>query len=170
MCRSRSGAPVRDFVAFLCRMPRRIQFHYAPAHTSRQNMPGIGMGILERQSLARRAADQVTLIAEVAAWQRRCNAAQCGIERTFTPKRRGSEAVSTLCLASTVSSYRISPHSRAAAVEPQHGLWIRCRTDPLSIINVPTATGVSKRQLLCHGRGTCRRATLPSHRAPHFPG
>jgi hypothetical protein len=65
---------------------RRIQFHYTPVHASWLNMAEIEIGILERQCLARCAADQTTLTAEVAAWRRRRNAAECGIEWTFTRK------------------------------------------------------------------------------------
>ena len=63
---------------------RRMQFHYTPVHASGLNMAEIG--ILERQCLARCAADQITLTSEVAAWQSRRNTAQCGIGWTFTRK------------------------------------------------------------------------------------
>ena len=63
---------------------RRIEFHYTPTHASWLNMAEIEIGILERQCLARCAANQITLAGEVAAWQRRRNAARCGIEWTFT--------------------------------------------------------------------------------------
>ena len=63
---------------------RRIQFHYTPKHASWLNMAEIEIGILQRQCLARCAAEQPTLATEVAAWQRRRNAARCGIEWTFT--------------------------------------------------------------------------------------
>jgi hypothetical protein len=63
---------------------RRIQFHYTPNHASWLNMAEIEIGILQRQCLARCAAEQTTLAAQVAAWQRRRNAARCGIEWTFT--------------------------------------------------------------------------------------
>jgi hypothetical protein len=46
---------------------RRIQFHYTPVHASWLNMAEIEIGILERQCLARCAADQDTLSSEVAA-------------------------------------------------------------------------------------------------------
>ena len=62
----------------------RIQFHYTPVHASWLNMAEIEIGILERQCLTRCAADQTTLTSEVAGWQRRRNAARCGIEWTFT--------------------------------------------------------------------------------------
>ena len=48
------------------------------------NMAEIEIGVLQRQCLARCAAEQTALAAEVAAWQRRRNAARCGIEWTFT--------------------------------------------------------------------------------------
>jgi DDE superfamily endonuclease len=63
---------------------RRIQFHYTPKHASWLNMAEIEIGVLQRQCLARCAAERATLAAEVAAWQRRRNADRCGIEWTFT--------------------------------------------------------------------------------------
>lgn len=63
---------------------RRIEFHYTPHHASWLNVAEIEIGILQRQCLARCAAEQATLATEVAAWQRRRNAARCGIEWTFT--------------------------------------------------------------------------------------
>jgi DDE superfamily endonuclease len=63
---------------------RKIQFHYTPTHASWLNMAEIEIGILQRQCLARCAAEQDTLATEVTAWQRRRNAARCGIEWTFT--------------------------------------------------------------------------------------
>jgi hypothetical protein len=63
---------------------RKIQFHYTPIHASWLNMAEIEIGILQRQCLARCAAEQDTLATEVTAWQRRRNAARCGIEWTFT--------------------------------------------------------------------------------------
>lgn len=58
----------------------RIQFHYTPKHASWLNMAEIEIGILQRQCLARCAAESVALSVEVAAWQRRRNAARCGID------------------------------------------------------------------------------------------
>jgi DDE superfamily endonuclease len=63
---------------------RRIEFHYTPNHASWLNMAEIEIGVLQRQCLARCAAERSTLATEVAAWQRRRNAARCGIEWTFT--------------------------------------------------------------------------------------
>jgi hypothetical protein len=59
---------------------RRITFHYTPNHASWLNMAEIEIGVLQRQCLARGAAEQATFAIEVAAWQRRRNAARCGIE------------------------------------------------------------------------------------------
>jgi hypothetical protein len=63
---------------------RRIEFHYTPTHASWLNMAEIEIGVLQRQCLARCAAERATLATEVAAWQRRRNAARCGIEWRFT--------------------------------------------------------------------------------------
>jgi hypothetical protein len=63
---------------------RSIEFHYTPPHASWLNMAEIEIGILQRQCLARCAAEQATLATEVAAWQKRRNAARCDIEWTFT--------------------------------------------------------------------------------------
>lgn len=63
---------------------RRIEFHYTPKHTSWLNMAEIQIGILQRECLARGAAESATLSVEVAAWQRRRNVARCGIEWRFT--------------------------------------------------------------------------------------
>jgi hypothetical protein len=72
---------------------RKIEFHYTPNHASWLNMAEIEIGILQRQCLARCAADQTTLATEVTAWQRRRNAARCGIEWTFT-RRDGDRKLS----------------------------------------------------------------------------
>ena len=63
---------------------RRIEFHYTPNHASWLNMAEIEIGVLQRQCLARCATERSALATEVAAWQRRRNAARCGIEWTFT--------------------------------------------------------------------------------------
>lgn len=63
---------------------RRIEFHYTPKHASWLNMAEIEIGILERQCLGRRLKDQATITFEVAAWQQRRNADNCGIVWSFT--------------------------------------------------------------------------------------
>src|SRR6202030_1469270 len=66
------------------RILRRNEFHYTPKHASWLNMAEIEIGVLQRQCLSRCAAEQAILATDVAAWQRRRNAARCGIEWTFT--------------------------------------------------------------------------------------
>ena len=66
------------------RIAGRLEWHYTPKHGSWLNMAEIEIGILQRQCLARCAAERSLLASEVAAWQRRRNAARCGIEWTFT--------------------------------------------------------------------------------------
>lgn len=63
---------------------RRVEFHYTPKHASWLNMAEIEIGILERQCLGQRLKDQATISREVAAWQQRRNANECGIEWSFT--------------------------------------------------------------------------------------
>jgi hypothetical protein len=63
---------------------RRVQFHYTPKHASWLNMAEIEIGILTRQCLNQRVGDRATLTSMVAAWQRYRNAANVGIEWTFT--------------------------------------------------------------------------------------
>ena len=63
---------------------RKIEFHYTPTHASWLNIAEIEIGVLQRQCLARCAAEKGTLATAVTAWQRRRNAARCGIEWTFT--------------------------------------------------------------------------------------
>jgi len=71
-------------VKVAAKLLRRIEFHYTPKHASWLNMAEIEIGVLQRQCLARCAAEKAILTAEVAAWQKRRNAARCGIEWTFT--------------------------------------------------------------------------------------
>jgi DDE superfamily endonuclease len=63
---------------------RRIELHYTPNHASWLNMAEIEIGVLQRQCLARCAAEQAILARQVTAWQKRRNAARCGIEWSFT--------------------------------------------------------------------------------------
>ena len=70
---------------------RRIEFHYTPTHASWLNMADIEIGVLKRQCLARCAAEPLALASEVAAWQKRRNAARCGIDWTFT--RRDADRI-----------------------------------------------------------------------------
>lgn len=54
---------------------RRLSFHYVPKHASWLNMVEIEIGVLVRQCLDRRIPDREMLKREIAAWQRRRNAA-----------------------------------------------------------------------------------------------
>ncbi|MGQ0835574.1 MAG: IS630 family transposase, partial [Gammaproteobacteria bacterium] len=63
---------------------RRIEFHHTPNHGSWLNMAELEIGVLQRQCLARCLENRPTIAAEVSAWQRRRNAARCGIDWTFT--------------------------------------------------------------------------------------
>jgi len=56
------------------RVLKRLQFHHTPKHASWLNMVEIEIGVLRSQCLDRRIADQQTLLAEVAAWEKRRNA------------------------------------------------------------------------------------------------
>ncbi len=59
---------------------RRVQFHYTPKHASWLNMAEIEIGILSRQCLNRRIANQQLLRSEVDAWQQARNALERTIE------------------------------------------------------------------------------------------
>lgn len=63
---------------------RRVEFHHTPKHASWLNMAEIEIGILERQCLGQRLKDRATITLEVAAWQQRRNAENCGIAWSFT--------------------------------------------------------------------------------------
>lgn len=63
---------------------RRVRFHYTPKHASWLNMAEIEIGILSRQCLDRRIADQLCLKSEVRAWQRHRNTQRRTIEWKFT--------------------------------------------------------------------------------------
>ena len=66
------------------RVLRRLEFHYTPKHASWLNMAEIEIGILDRQCLGRRLADEARLKSEVSHWQNRRNQEQRGIAWTFT--------------------------------------------------------------------------------------
>ena len=61
------------------RLLSRIDFHYTPKRASCLNMAEMEISIPSRQWVARRGGEQAALAAEVTAWQKRCNAARCGI-------------------------------------------------------------------------------------------
>ena len=84
---------------------RRIQLHYTPNHASWLNMAEIEIGVLQRQCLARCAAEQ-TLLSQrsrglAAAAQRRSMRHRVDLHST----RRRSEVESSLCFVINVSRY-----------------------------------------------------------------
>ncbi len=65
-------------------MLARVEFHYTPKHASWLNMAEMEIGIMERQCTKRRIGTEVMLRSEVAAWQKRRNAAKEMIQWKFT--------------------------------------------------------------------------------------
>jgi hypothetical protein len=66
------------------RLIEQLEVHYTPKHGSWLNMAETELRILSRQCLDRRLPDRATLTAEVAAWERDRNAAQCRVDWQFT--------------------------------------------------------------------------------------
>lgn len=66
------------------RLLERLDIHYTPKHGSWLNMAEIELGVLSRQCLKRRIADQKKLSTEVAAWEARRNAADSKVDWRFT--------------------------------------------------------------------------------------
>jgi transposase len=69
------------------RILRRLEFHYTPKHASWLNMVEIEIGVLKGQCLDRRIDDRVELEREIAAWQRRRNAAGARVKWMFTTEK-----------------------------------------------------------------------------------
>ena len=69
------------------RILERLEFHFTPKHASWLNMVEIEIGVMVSQCLDRRIPDKKTLIAEVAAWERRRTAAGAKIDWMFTIER-----------------------------------------------------------------------------------
>jgi hypothetical protein len=69
------------------RILSRLEFHYTPKHASWLNMVEIEIGVMVGQCLDRRIPDKSTLVAEVAAWQRRRNREKARINWLFTVQR-----------------------------------------------------------------------------------
>ena len=65
----------------------RLEFHFTPKHASWLNMVEIEIGVMVKQCLDRRIADKATLVAEIAAWERRRNAERARIRWMFTVDR-----------------------------------------------------------------------------------
>ena len=69
------------------RILQRLEFHYTPKHSSWLNMVEIEIGVMVRQCLDRRIPDKDTLVAEIAAWERRRNREKARINWLFTVQR-----------------------------------------------------------------------------------
>ncbi len=65
----------------------RLELHYTSKHASWLNMVEIEIGVMVGQCLDRRISDKVTLVAEVANWERRRNAEKARINWMFTVDR-----------------------------------------------------------------------------------
>jgi hypothetical protein len=66
------------------RIARKLEIHYTPKHGSWLNMAEIEFSVLQRQCLARRLADEVTLKREIAAWEAGRNQEQATIDWRFS--------------------------------------------------------------------------------------
>jgi hypothetical protein len=67
------------------RLAQRFEWHYTPEHGSWLNMAEIELSILSRQCTNRRISDQLTLSAEVAAWEKDRNNVKVQINWQFKP-------------------------------------------------------------------------------------
>lgn len=66
------------------RLLDRLEIHYTPKHGSWLNIAEIELRVLIGQCLDRRIPDKVTMIREVAAWQKRRNNSQAKVDWRFT--------------------------------------------------------------------------------------
>jgi transposase len=66
------------------RILERLEFHHTPKHASWLNMVEIEIGVLKGQCLDRRLDDHEELEREIAAWERRRNAAGARVKWMFT--------------------------------------------------------------------------------------
>lgn len=99
---------------------RRVKFHFTTVHENRPHMTEIKIGILECQCLARRTVDRITLTGEIAAGQRRRNAAHYGIEKSWT-RNDGYRKWCGHCSGTNASSYSMrGPSPRRIIIS-----WIR---------------------------------------------
>jgi len=69
------------------RILERLEFHYTPKHASWLNMVEIEIGVLKGQCLDRRIDHPAALAREIAAWQRRRNAAGARVKWMFTTEK-----------------------------------------------------------------------------------
>jgi transposase len=65
----------------------RLEFHYTPKHASWLNMVEIEIGVLKGQCLDRRIDNHAELEREIAAWERRRNAAGARVNWMFTTEK-----------------------------------------------------------------------------------
>jgi hypothetical protein len=66
------------------RLLDRLEIHYTPKHGSWLNMAEPELSVLASQCLDRRIPDKATLAREIAAWEKRRNAARAGTDWRFT--------------------------------------------------------------------------------------
>lgn len=66
------------------RILEKLEIHYTPKHGSWLNMAETELGILARQCLDRRIPDHCTLAAEISAWEKTRNQAECKVNWRFT--------------------------------------------------------------------------------------
>jgi len=66
------------------RLAERLEIHHTPKHGSWLNMAEIELSALSRQCLARRIAEQETLVAEIKAWEDERNASVVKVHWRFT--------------------------------------------------------------------------------------
>src|SRR3954469_9249735 len=69
------------------RILRRLEFHYTPKHASWLNMVEIEIGVLKGQCLDRRIDSREELEREIAAWERKRNAAGARVNWMFTTEK-----------------------------------------------------------------------------------
>jgi hypothetical protein len=69
------------------RILRRLEFHSTPKHASWLNMVEIEIGVLKGQCLDRRIDDRAWLEREIAAWERKRNAAGARAKWMFTTEK-----------------------------------------------------------------------------------
>jgi len=69
------------------RILERLEFHYTPKHASWLNMVEIDIGVLKGECLDRRIDNRADLEREIAAWERRRNAAGARINWMFTTEK-----------------------------------------------------------------------------------
>ena len=69
------------------RILKRIEFHYTPKHASWLNMAEIEIGVMDRQSIDGRIADECTLKRRIAVWTGQRNFIEAKIKWSFTREK-----------------------------------------------------------------------------------